>query len=172
MIDFLMHFVSNWMTWLALGYAVVFYAGLRKSLLLITLVCLIIASSGFCDLACTYCIKPWVAELGPCALTKAIHFVMKSCGPEFGLPSTHAADAMAASTIFIWTTRGALRNLAILFAVLIGISRVYLGFHLVIDVLGAFLIGVIIGSLIYWLWRIATQYLILASWDDRIDPRI
>ncbi len=162
MLDILMTYASNWTTWLVLGYCALFYAGINRSLLLITLICLIIASSSMCDLACTYYIRPWVAELGPCALGKAIHLVLKVCGSEYGLPSTHAANAMAASTILMWSTRGGLRAAAIGCAVLIGISRVYLGVHLVIDVLAAFVLGAMIGSIIYWLWRLSTRLLILA----------
>lgn len=157
MLESLMHAISSSSMWLLLGCIAAIYAGIRKSLVLFTIILLIIASAGFCDLTCTYWLKPWIAHFGDCQLLKLVQLTISSCGAEFGLPSAHAADAMAAATIVIWTTRGASRSLAVMIAILIGMSRVYLGVHVPIDIVTAFAIGMIVGSLIFGLWHVLTK---------------
>lgn len=157
MFGLLMHIISNWMTWLVLGYAAIIYAGFRKSLIIVTLVFLTLASTGLCTLTCTYGIRPFLSQLGDCQFYKLLHLFNSICSAEYGLPSTHSADGMAAATIFLWTTKGLIRKLALLSALMIGISRVYLGYHLPMDVISAIPIGLLIGTVVFALWLSGTR---------------
>lgn len=157
MLDVFMKWVSSDATWLILGYIVVLYAAFRKSLVVLTIVLLIIAAVGFSDLTCTFFLKPYLASIDSCHFIKLLKLTVSSCGAEYGLPSTHAAKGMAAATIVFWMARGLLTNASVVAAALIGISRVYLGVHLAVDIFFAFLIGALIGTTVFWSWRVTAE---------------
>lgn len=60
--------------------------------------------------------------------------------PGFSFPSEHAAIFMAL-TISLFFINKKIGYLFLFFAILIGLSRVVIGFHFFIDILGGFLIG-------------------------------
>jgi membrane-associated phospholipid phosphatase len=67
--------------------------------------------------------------------------------PSFGLPSAHAQNAVAVwGAIAAWRGRPWAWGVALLLALLIGASRVYLGVHFVADVLA----GWALGALVLW----------------------
>ena len=81
-------------------------------------------------------------------------YIATGTGP--GFPSGHAQ----ASTTFwglaaVYARRGWFWALAILIVLLISLSRLYLGLHLPIDVLGGILIGIVVVLLAFTLFRYA-----------------
>jgi membrane-associated phospholipid phosphatase len=133
MLSTLLQIVSSHIAWLALGYFAALYAGFLRSTAILTVLLLTIASIAFCDVACTHWLNPHLAS--------------------FCLPSVHAADGMAGATIILWTTKGVVRTLSVILALLIGYSRIYLGVHPPTDVLAAFAIGALVGSAVFGVWR-------------------
>lgn len=92
-------------------------------------------------------LKPFIMRLRPVA-TEVITIAM--CPTSFSFPSGHAAMAFAAATIL--SLLDANKKRAVLYvgiAVLISYSRIYLGCHYLLDVLGGAMLGTIIGILIY-----------------------
>jgi len=69
------------------------------------------------------------------------------CPTDFSFPSGHAATAFAASTVLTFFDKKR-RFFYHITAFLIAYSRLYLGCHYFLDVLGGGVIGVIIGKLI------------------------
>lgn len=70
--------------------------------------------------------------------------------PGYGLPSAHAQNAAALFLLAAgWIRRKSVWFLAIVLVLLIGLSRIYLGEHFLIDVIGGFLLGAIILAVIY-----------------------
>ncbi len=68
-----------------------------------------------------------------------------------GFPSNHALISFAISAIlFIFNRR--LGILVAIFALLVGIGRIYVGIHSPIDILGSFLISVIVEAIVYLLF--------------------
>lgn len=69
----------------------------------------------------------------------------------FGFPSQHTASYVVFWGIIMITTKSKLlRIIGLLMILAIGISRVYLGEHWVIDVVGGYVIGFMVLGLSWW----------------------
>lgn len=143
------------------GYT--FYARSRRAK--IALVCAIVAV-GLSDLTAARLAKKVIPRDRPCcvtvgATTPAFPDVRmepgkvagKDCPGSPSFPSNHASNMMALAVVGWWFTRGRRRWLWFLLPLVIGYSRVYLGFHYPTDVLGGWVLGTIIAGLILLLAR-------------------
>jgi len=104
----------------------------------------------------------------PCQLDElkeSMRFVAVRCG-RYGYFSAHAASSMAAAVFLGLSLRRWFKYLPFLlliWAVLTGYSRIYLGVHYPLDVITGMAIGGVLGWLFYWLqmWgqrRFRTEY--------------
>lgn len=88
--------------------------------------------------------KAVFAEPRPCEL-------LDSCPETFSFPSRHTAIAFAAATVIVLAVgRKYLGVLAFAAAVLVGYWRIAIGFHMLNDILGGFVVGVIVGIGVYY----------------------
>ncbi len=72
---------------------------------------------------------------------------------SYGVPSSHASiSAIVYGYLALWVRRGPVWLLAILLTLLISLSRVYLGVHMLHDVLAGLLLGIVI-LITFWLWE-------------------
>lgn len=100
-------------------------------------------------------IKQIVGRARPCQLLEGVHQLV-GCGGTFSFPSNHAlntATAAAFAQVLYPVTGWVTWPLV----VLVGFSRVYVGAHYVSDVLGAWVIGVVLGAgvaLLLKRWRV------------------
>jgi undecaprenyl-diphosphatase len=118
---------------------------------------LVVACVAIVDPLSHYILKPLIGRIRPCYELDNIRLLV-GCGGRFSFPSNHAANSFAiACLIAYFYKRYAAPVMA--FAVLVGISRIYLGRHYPSDVLGGMLLGAMIACLIIYLFRSILHYL-------------
>jgi undecaprenyl-diphosphatase len=78
----------------------------------------------------------------------------KDCPGSSSFPSSHAANSMALACVGWWFTKGRIRWLWFVIPVVIGWSRIYLGYHYPGDVLVGWAMGALIAcGIVRWLAR-------------------
>ena len=107
-------------------------------------------SAGFLLTNC--CVKLIVARPRPFSDESSIFYqlwltVGQSIEHDTSFPSGHTCAAMAASTAVFFTCDKRWSWTAFLFALLMGIARVYLVVHFATDVIGGFIVGFIGGCI-------------------------
>lgn len=91
-------------------------------------------------------IKSAVNEVRPCQVLTQVHTLLP-CDPpsDFAFPSNHTviAFSFAVAVLLVNRTWGVL---ALIFALLMGLSRIYVGAHYPHDVLAGLVIGCVVGA--------------------------
>ena len=158
--DTVMWWVSNRYVWLplyALLVALVFRRfGWKQALLILVGFG---AAVGLADFVSSGLIKHWVCRLRPThdpALMDLVHLVRDYRGCLYGFVSSHAANTMACALLFslLWKDWRATTPL-MLWVALNCYSRMYLGVHYPLDIVG----GLLVGALMAWI-----VYLFLNRW--------
>ncbi len=128
------------------------YYGLKNALIMVLAVGIAV---GLSDLAAKHLFKEVFERYRPShnlEIKHLLHFVNGEHGGTYGFVSSHAANMFSIATI---TGLLLLRKLkyfiipALLWAALIGYSRIYLGVHYPSDVFGGAMLGAFIGILVY-----------------------
>ena len=128
--------------WIAIGIALLFNAKTRKCgiFMLISMAVGLIIGNGI--------IKNVVARQRPCWIDDTINLLIAN-PKDFSFPSGHTlASFEAAITILFFNKKWGI--VAIILAILIGISRLYLFVHFPTDVLAGAILGTIIACTVYF----------------------
>lgn len=94
-------------------------------------------------------------RLRPCHLAELIdgmRLVKSYCGGQYGFFSGHASNTMAAAVFIGLTLKKRFKFLfpiLIVWAIMMGYSRIYIGVHYPLDVLLGMLFGILLGTLFY-----------------------
>jgi undecaprenyl-diphosphatase len=154
-LDKVMYAVSGKVIWAPLYIAILIYLGYkykRKFFIILIIIALAITLSDQASVI----IKNITQRLRPChepVLTGLVHLVHGECGGLYSFVSSHATNSFniaLLSLLFIkkrWYTIG-----IIIWALVIGYSRSYLGVHYPGDVLCGSILGAIIGWGMYNLY--------------------
>ncbi len=132
---------------------------LKKYLFLILF---FILGFGFSDFSCGKIFKPIFQRERPFACLPGVYYYSKdhfrfvetplTYKKTLSFPSCHAGNAGFGST-FLSFLKPSLSPLTILFALLVGYSRIYLGHHFPLDVFGGYILGFLIGFIFYRVWK-------------------
>jgi undecaprenyl-diphosphatase len=137
--------LSSREVWGGLAIAVFAYALARRDWRLVKVLGLMVLAVALSDVACTYWLKPAFQRVRPCHYLENARRVGGICGSEMGMPSNHAANGMAVAAITAVYFGWGWFALAVLLAVVVGFSRVYLGVHFPGDVLAGYGFGLVLG---------------------------
>jgi undecaprenyl-diphosphatase len=89
----------------------------------------------------------------PCYFLKGVR-VVDGCGGPFGFISSHAANAFAVAFFVSFLFKKYWWFVSLFsWAVLIGLSRVYLGVHYPFDILGGIFWGLFVSSFVYYIYK-------------------
>ncbi len=155
--DIWMWNISQRLTWLPLYLVLVgciVYRFKKKS---IWILLAFAACVGLADFISSGIIKELVMRPRPTrepALESILHLVNNYRGGRFGFVSSHAANTISISLLFclIWRDWRAIVSLT-LFTLLNCYSRMYLGVHYPLDILGGLIVGTLVALLLYYTLR-------------------
>ena len=89
----------------------------------------------------------------PCYFLKGVR-VVDGCGGPFGFISSHAANSFAIAFFVSFLFKNYWWFVSLFsWAVLIGLSRVYLGVHYPFDILGGMFWGLFVSSFVYYIYK-------------------
>lgn len=81
-------------------------------------------------------------------------------GGKYSFVSAHAANTMAFAVLTsLILRRKWYTYIIVIWAVIVGFSRIYLSKHFMTDVICGFLLGIAIGLLFYWLYKVCFKFL-------------
>lgn len=156
--DAVMLFCSGKLTWLPWYALLLFF--LYKSnpkRIWINLV-LIACCIALADQLASGLLKPLVARLRPChndSVNVKLILIDGICGGQYGFVSSHAANVFAVFFFFVlkdvFQKIKPLIYILLVWAIIVSLSRVYLGVHYPGDVLCGALVGVLSTYVIVWL---------------------
>ena len=162
--DQVMFAISGRFIWIPLYLAIMIYLGITYKRKFLVILLFIILGITIADQTSVNLFKNVIQRLRPChepALQGLIHLVNGDCGGKYGFISSHATNSFFVaqfSLLFIrkrWFT-----IFIILWAAVIGYSRIYLGVHYPGDVICGAIVGTLIGWGVYELY-VLTDNIIL-----------
>ncbi len=151
--DVFFSFITNRLVWIPAYFALAYYLFRQHRPYFLKIVFIGLLMITFTDQVTSSLIKPWVQRLRPChdpAVAALLHLVDGKCGGTYGFVSSHAANTFALATFIssLFSFRWFWLTIAIVsWAVMVSLSRVYLGVHYPGDILGGALVGVSAGWL-------------------------
>lgn len=155
-LDIVFYSLSNTLSWIPLLFAFLYlaYKSTRGHLTDMLIVIAGLAIAIFiCDKVSAEVIKPLVMRLRPShtpIIEDALHYVNDYRGGRYGFVSSHAANAFGCVVYASFLVNKRLfTHISVIFATLVGYSRIYLGVHYLGDVVCGAILGAMIGTLVY-----------------------
>ncbi|MFO7978734.1 MAG: phosphatase PAP2 family protein [Bacteroidales bacterium] len=172
-LDMVMYYISYKFTWVPLYIILTVLLAKKyrwKALPLMIFVVILITMS---DQGSVF-FKNFFERLRPCRdpdLEGLVHLVRQRCGGVYGFVSSHATNAFALAIFMGKILNDRFRvvyPVMIVYAILNGYSRIYLGVHYPADVVFGSLLGIGIGLGVVFMWNKWEQYFYK---PERVLPR-
>ncbi len=145
-LDLVMPFITNFSHWrfpLFLLLLALFIWGGKKGRWAVVLG---IIAVGLSDFTSSQLLKPLFSRVRPCNVFPDVHLLVK-CSKSFSFPSNHAVNFFSTALLFTYFYKKT--GIFLFFmAVLVALSRVYVGVHYPLDTLAGAIWGLFGGTLI------------------------
>lgn len=158
--DTIMYWVSHKFFWVPFYAFLVFLLfkkyGLQKAIILTLL---IVATFALCNTLSVEAFKNVFHRLRPCHnedIAHKVHILYNHCGGQWGFVSSHATNVFGLATITSFFLSKKIKYFAVLiffWAALVSYSRIYLGVHYPLDLFCGALLGISIGSIVFFVAR-------------------
>ena len=124
----------------------------------VVMILMIAASVGVADFISSGILKDLVARPRPSRVAElegVLHLVNGYKSGQFGFVSSHAANTMACGLLFslIWRRKIATIGL-MLWVAMNCYSRMYLGVHYPLDIIGGLVVGALVAVVAYWILQV------------------
>ena len=166
--DQVMYTLSGKVIWAPLYVAILIYLGIRYKKRFLVIILFIIVAVAMADQFSVQLFKNIFHRLRPChepSLQGILHLVNGECGGLYGFVSSHASNSFNVALLSLMFIRKRWYTISILiWATVIGYSRIYLGVHYPGDVICGSMLGALIGWGCYKLYEM-TDKKILIKYD-------
>lgn len=143
--------------WVALGIIMLFFSERRPAGVLV------LVSVAVALVLCNLVLGPIVGRVRPCDAGIGVTAVVGVSRAGFAFPCAHAASSFAAATVIALSLGRRSGLPAVVGALLISFSCLYLGVNYPTDVLAGLLIGLVIGVAVVWLYNTFVRERVVAS---------
>jgi undecaprenyl-diphosphatase len=148
--DVFMPFITNLNNWkipILLIWLFLMIRGGRKARVVAILLIITVVITD--QLSATL-IKPLVGRIRPCHVLDHVRLLV-ACGGKYSFPSSHATNISGMAVVLSFFYRKGITWFTLL-ALVIGFSRIYVGVHYPLDVLGGLIIGSCAGFVVIALY--------------------
>jgi undecaprenyl-diphosphatase len=156
--DKVMYAVSGKIIWIPLYLAILIWIGITYKKKFWVILLLVVLAVTLADQGSVQLFKNIFHRLRPChepSLEGMIHLVNGKCGGLYGFVSSHASNSFNVALLSLMFIKKRWYSVSILlWASVVGYSRIYLGVHYPGDVICGALLGALIGWGVYKLYEL------------------